>query len=145
MKKRFRIITSLILVTLLVTALASPAMATPVAQTDPERYYNAQGTWGQNTFTLSINYSKIEGNAWISISGPPAYVTAKSKSYVYNERNDLSGYSEEVVVTGYFYAYATSPNEFTDEDSGIILDGEIRHTIGTLSIGSEIIEHRWVK
>ncbi len=89
-KNRFRIITSLILVTLLVTALAAPAIA-------------ATGTNTLNGYTASFSVTNTQhtGTASISSVGSPTYLEAAARNYLYDDLNEEAGYSNWGTVSGY--------------------------------------------
>ncbi len=95
MKNRFRIFTSLILVTLLVTALASPAIASEVVN------HESTGTVNGYSYYAIIYYTEIDGIAHIKTTGSPTTLRAQSQTYLIDEVNDLIGYSNVSDVTAY--------------------------------------------
>ncbi len=121
MKKRFRIITSLILVTLLVTALASPAIAA-----------SGQNTVGGYPVVFEVSCDADSGYANIRCIGAPTYVKAKSYGYFYDPANRDFGYDGETSGNGYSTATATAGPRFPlihrPDVKGY---GEVQYIIGT--------------
>ncbi len=127
MKKRYRIITSLILVTLLVTALAAPAIAAEVTD------FQGSGTKNGYSYNVRVYHNETQGIATMNFYSGSSILTAKSQNKIYDSLNGRFDYSELVTQMNYITVTATSTNVF--EYNGYFFDGDIQETYGEFLFG----------
>ncbi len=130
MKKRFRIITSLILVTLLVTALASPAIAVEVID------HQGSGIKNGYNYNVRIYHTEEYGYAYIATTNGATMLQAEAKNSLYDSIN-LS-YELSDLKTGQGYAAASAMARNTYLYGGRYITADIVETYGNLYVNGAL-------
>lgn len=125
MKKRIRTLICLVLVVLLVTSMAVPAMADNAS---------GQGTVGSFDYEWELSYATESANASIETPNIATTVTAAVKSYVYYDLTGDYGYTDEEKLTSYRNVTVSSDNIITIND--VPVRGEVRGAAGSFWVGA---------
>lgn len=132
MKKAMRKMVCMVLVGLLTASTVVPAMAAQSGSgTDKNGY----------AFSWEVSHDATYGYATISTNVRPTSVTAEAYNWVYDDLNDIYGYSESSTVTGYAGATAIPNNIFnngTEEDPDYHR-GTVEITYGSFWVGNNKI------
>lgn len=124
MKKRIRTLICLVLVVLLVTSMAVPAMADSAS---------GQGTVGSIDYRWELSYTAAAANASISNPNIATTVTAEAESYVYYDLTGDYGYSDAVKLVNYRSVTVSSDNIIAI--NGVPVRGEVRGAVGSFWVG----------
>lgn len=126
--KKTRMLMCLLLVAVLVTSMASPAMAESA---------NGSGVQNGCSYTWTITRGESTGVAAIKTPGAPGSLTAQVCNQLYYDLTGNRIETKEVVSTGYASASASDDNIMTI--NGVRVRAEITCTIGGFSLNGYII------
>ena len=123
-----RALTSLTLAGLLTASMAVPALAS-----------SQSGRVNGYAYTWTVTRNETYSMANITCTESPTTVYAYVENTVYNELNEMHGVAKsgETPSSGYSSATAIARNVF--EYRGVLLDGPITETRGSLWVGSELV------
>ena len=135
MKKAMRKMICMVLVVLLAAGTVVPAMAVQSGSGIDKNGY---------AFRWEISHDETYGYATISTNVRPTTVTAEAYNWVYDDLNDIYGYSETRTVTGYAGTTAVPNNVINNgtEEEPDYHRGIVKITYGSFWVGSNQIANK---